>query len=90
MATKDCTATSSGTTLLTLASDGARHADFNERDFIRAATANGCCGEKECDVSWFAGMFPEEQRLQAFGLLDEAFAIDNVALFVGCSTHSIE
>jgi len=90
VATKDCTATSSGTTLLTLASGGAKDADNNERAFIRAATANGSCREKECDVCWFAGMFSEEQRLHALGLLDEGYAIDDVALFVGCSTHSIE
>jgi len=89
VATKDCTATSSGTTLLTLTSAGARDADNNERAFFRAATANGFCGEKECDVCWLSGMFSEKQRLHALGLLDEGYAIDDVALFVGFSTHSI-
>jgi len=41
VATKDCTATSSGTTLLTLASAGAGDADNNGQAFFRAATANG-------------------------------------------------
>jgi len=54
------------------------------------AAADGSCAEKECDLIFFAAMFSEEQRLHALGLLDEGYAIDDVAIFVGCSTHSIE
>ena len=40
-------------------------------------------------MCWLAGMFSEEQRLRALGLLDEGYVINDVALFVGCSKHSI-
>ena len=46
--------------------------------------------DERCDADCFAAMFSEEQRLHALGLLDEGYDIDDVAIFVGCSTQSID
>jgi len=46
--------------------------------------------DKQGGVDCVVAMFSEEQRLHALGLLDEGYAIDDVAIFVGCSTHSID
>jgi len=46
--------------------------------------------DKRCDADCVAAMFSEEQSLHALGLLDEGYDVDDVAIFVGCSTHSID
>jgi len=35
-------------------------------------------------------MFSEEQRLRALHFCNEGYAIEDVAIFIGCSTHSID
>ena len=35
-------------------------------------------------------MFSEEQRLHALHLCDEGYSVDEVAVTIGCSTHSID